>query len=113
MGKENSDKIKSDEIVEAFADRIRSARLEAKRWKEYEAAQVDELKAYTDGASDVVYVTDSGDEVLAITETTPSVSYDYKAYFAAHPEHRSELEEKFAKEARSQTRITTNWVARN
>lgn len=113
MAKKDSDKAKSDPTIEVLADRIRAARKEMKRWKEYETAQVEELKAYTDGVTDVIFETAAGDEVVAITTTEPSISYDYKAFFAAHPEYRAELEEKFAKEARSQTRVTTNWVARN
>lgn len=113
MAKKDNRELKSTPEIEKIADRIRTARKEAKRWKEYESAQVEEFKALTEGEIDVNYLTDAGDEVISISETEPSISYDYKAFFAAHPEHKAELEEKFAKEGRSQIRVTTNWVAQN
>lgn len=113
MAKKDSDKAASDPQIESFAARITTARREAKRWKEYETAQVDEFKAYVDGKTDVLYLTGAGDEVISVTETTPSVTYDYKAFFADHPELNEVLRENYAKEGRSQVRVTTNWVERN
>lgn len=113
MGKKDSEKIRADETIERLSAEITTARREMKRWKEHETGKVDELKAYADGKTDVLYLTEAGDEVVSITETTPSITYDYKAYFADHPEDEKILKERYSKEGRSSVRVNTNWVARN
>lgn len=113
MAKKDNDKVPADPTIERLSSEITTARREAKRWKEYETGKVEELKAYIDGQTDVLYLTEAGDEVVSITQTTPSITYDHKAYFADHPDHEKTLKENYAKEGRSQTRVTTNWVARN
>lgn len=113
MAKKDSEKEPADSTIERLSSEITTARREMKRWKEYETERVEELKAYVDGKTDVVFLTEAGDEVVSITTTTPSITYDYKAYFAHHPEEVDTLKENYSKEGKSQTRINTSWVARN
>ena len=111
--KDSNEKLPADPEIERLSSEITTARREAKRWKEYETERVEEPKAYIEGKTDVLFLTEAGDEVVSITATTPSITYDYKSYFAAHPEEEAVLKRDYAKEGKSQTRVNTSWVARN
>lgn len=107
MAKKDNQTVQATLEQRRLADQITKARKYSKDWKVIDAKLSTELKDTTPVDTTLLCGTD---EVASITESSPTTSYDYAAYFAANPAAEADLHKNYRKPPTTTVTLTTKWI---